>query len=124
MWKESITLLSPDAKANIIASSEPLDPGIDSLRYAEIQGQLLEEGFPGYVSEVFEPTSAFGFAAEGYLRQFQWSPPDGEPVMQYQIYYADGGRGYTATATVRVVDSSPTITSVLTEVLRGLAVNH
>lgn len=29
-------------------------------------------------------------------------PPDGDPVMQTQIYYADTGRGYTATATTTV----------------------
>ncbi len=96
--KESITLLAPDGQANVIVSSEPLDPSIDSYRYAEVQGTLLRQEFPGYRELVFEPTEMLG-GRRGYLRRFEWKPPDGVPVTQLQMYYTEHGRGYTATAT-------------------------
>jgi hypothetical protein len=96
--KESITALAPDGQANLIASSEPLDPSIDSERYARVQGELLEREFPGYRQFSFEPTMAFGRRG-GFLRRFEWVPPDGLAVMQIQVYYAEAGRGYTATGT-------------------------
>jgi hypothetical protein len=97
--KESITLLEPNGQANVIASSEPLGADIDTKHYAEVQGDLLRKDFPGYTETVFEPVEVWG-GRQGYLRRFQWEPPDGVPVTQIQIYYAENGRGYTATATV------------------------
>lgn len=96
--KESITLLAPDGQANLIASSEPLDAGIDAQQYAEVQGDLLRQEFEGYREFRFEPTQLLG-GRQCYLRHFEWSPPDGAPVTQIQLYYAEDGRGYTATAT-------------------------
>ena len=96
--KESMTLLAPDGQANVIASSEPLDPTITAQRYAEIQGDVLNQKFEGYRQLRFEPTLVFG-GRPGYLRQFEWTPPDGVPVTQVQLYFAANGRGYTATAT-------------------------
>jgi hypothetical protein len=96
--KESLTLLAPDGQANVIASSEPLDPSIDTKKYAEVQGDLLENEFPEFESFSFEETDVFG-RGTGYIRRFQWQPPDGVPVMQMQLYYAESGTGYTATAT-------------------------
>jgi hypothetical protein len=95
--KESVTLLAPDGQANVIASSEPLDPGIDTQTYANVQGDLLRREFPGYREHSFEPFPAFG--RQGLLRVFEWSPPDGVTVTQMQMYFAEDGRGYTATAT-------------------------
>lgn len=96
--KESITLLAPDGRANVIASSEPLDPSITAQRYAEVQGDVLNKEFPAYRELGFRPTLVLG-GRPGYLRQFEWTPEDGEPVTQIQLYYAANGRGYTATAT-------------------------
>jgi hypothetical protein len=96
--KEQITLLAPDGQANIIASSEPLDPAIDAERYARIQGELLESEFPGYRQQAFEEMVVFG-NRRGFLRRFQWTPPDGVQVTQMQIYYIEDGRGYMSTAT-------------------------
>jgi hypothetical protein len=101
--KDSYTLLSPDGQANIIMSSEPLDPSIDTEAYAHVQGDLLRKEFPGYREFIFEPTQIFG-GRSGWLRRFEWKPPDGEPVVQIQLYYAENGRGYTATATTRAID--------------------
>jgi hypothetical protein len=96
--KDSITLLSPDGQANVIASSEPLDPSIDTVRYAEVQGQVLNKEFPGFDEREYGELEVFG-GHTGYIRAFEWRPPDGEPVTQIQMYYASGGRGFTATAT-------------------------
>ena len=96
--KESHTFLAPDGRANVIASSEPLDPDIDSFSYADIQGDLLQREFRGYVQQSFEEMDVFGGRA-GFMRRFTWQPEDGEPVTQIQLYCAEDGRGYTATAT-------------------------
>lgn len=101
--KESITLLAPDGQANVIASSEPLAPDVDLHRYAGAQGELLRTEFPGFVENTFEEMTVFRDRA-GYLRRFEWSPPEGERVTQLQLYYVEDARGYTATAT------SPTAT--------------
>jgi hypothetical protein len=96
--KEQITLLAPDGRANVIASSEPLDPSIDGKRYAEVQGELLNNEFPGYRQQTFEEMVVFG-NRQGFLRRFQWTPPDDVQVTQMQLYYVEDGRGYTCTAT-------------------------
>lgn len=96
--KESITLLSPDGQANVIASSEPIDPAIDTRRYAAAQGRLLRKEFPGYREQEFEATRMLG-GRRGYVRRFSWVPPDGVAVSQVQLYYAEDGRGYTVTST-------------------------
>jgi hypothetical protein len=96
--KEEITLLAPDGQANVIASSEPLDSEIDSERYASAQSELLKKEFPGFHEFAFEPTEVFG-GKHGYIRRFEWLPPDNVAVTQIQIYYAEAGRGYAATTT-------------------------
>ena len=96
--KESHTLLAADGQANVIASSEPLDPTIDVQQYAGEQGRLLRNEFPGYDEYEFREELVFG-GRPGYIRIFSWTPPDGVPVTQMQMYYAADGRGYTATAT-------------------------
>jgi hypothetical protein len=83
-------------------SSEPLDLDIDTQAYAQVQGDVLRDEFPGYREFVFEPTQIFGGRA-GILRRFEWKPPDGEPVIQIQLYYVEHGRGYTATATTLAI---------------------
>lgn len=114
-YKESITLLAPGGDANVIASSEPIRPDMDSADYASAQGNLLDEEFPGYIELGFEKMLVFG-TLDGFLRRFEWSPPDGQPVTQLQIYAAKDGRGYTATATTlqeRYVDFEATFAEIL-----------
>lgn len=96
--KESVTVLAPDGQANVIASTEPLDPTIGSEDYARIQGDLLRTEFPRYVEHAFTPALVFG-GRPGFVRRFSWTPPDGVSVTQIQLYHAQGGRGFTATAT-------------------------
>jgi hypothetical protein len=96
--KESITLLAPDGQANVIVSSEPIDPSLDSAQYAMIQGQLLAAQFPRYVEHDFVPVPLLG-RYDGFVREFSWTPPDGVRVTQIQFYCAATGRGYTGTAT-------------------------
>ncbi|MGY1813936.1 hypothetical protein [Blastococcus sp. SYSU D00820] len=95
--KQSVTLVAPDGQANVIVSSEPLDRAVTTDEYAHTQGELLRRDFPGYAESVFTvlPLST----GPAYLRLFSWSPPNGVPVVQQQVYLARGGTGYTATAT-------------------------
>jgi hypothetical protein len=116
--KESLTLLAPDGQANIIASSEPLDLTIDTDRYAEAQGELLRVEFPDFSEARFEKMEMFG-GREGYIRQFEWTPPDGVPVTHIQLYYAEDGRGYTATATTPS-SNFPALEVELRQLLIGL----
>jgi len=97
-FKESFTFLEPNGDANVIASSEPVSDDLDSTAYADAQGDLLRAEFPGYEEYSFEPMLVFG-NHQGFMRRFSWVPPDKDPVVQMQIYYASNGRGYTATAT-------------------------
>jgi hypothetical protein len=119
--KESITFLEPEGRANVIASSEPLDASIDTNRYAEVQGNLLRTEFPGYHEMTFEPMTMFGDRS-GFLRRFQWTPPDGVPVTQVQLYYAEDGRGYTATATSPAGEFAQHEPKLI-EILEGLLIN-
>ncbi len=96
--KESWTLLHPSGQCNVICSREPLDPSIDALRYANIQGDLLRKEFPHFAEYSFGPF-VFASGQTGYLREFSWTPPDGVPVRQMQTYYANDGTGFTSTAT-------------------------
>ena len=100
LFKESYTLLSPDGQANLIVSTEPLDPTIDAEQYATVQGDLLTTEFPGYQHIAFEDIDVPGIPGPVFYREFSWTPPDGQPVTQMQIYaVAAGGRGITATGT-------------------------
>lgn len=103
-YKESYTLLAPDGQANLIMSSEPLADEIDSDAYAHVQGEILGREFPDYAEITFEPYVIEGLDGHGWIREFQWVPPDGAPVRQTQIYGVAFGRGYTATATSPVTE--------------------
>lgn len=98
--KESITLLAPDGQANVIVSSEPLEDHLDTGDYAAIQRELLYAEFPEFtpISPLQEFTVQSGQL--GLLWEFAWRPPDGVRVFQHQFYFARGGQGWTATATV------------------------
>jgi hypothetical protein len=115
--KQSVTLLSPDGQANVIASREPLDPTIDTGRYAAVQGDLLRKEFPGYREHAFTVV-ALG-AGPAYMRHFSWTPPDGVAVVQQQIYFTRPGTGYTATATTPHA-SAERFAALFDEVLRRL----
>jgi hypothetical protein len=118
--KESLTLLAPDGQANVIASSEPLDSDIDTERYATVQGDLLSKEFLGYRQLSLEDSDIFGDRT-GLIRRFEWEPPDGVPVTQIQIYFAEPGRGYTATATTPS-SSFDDYEPALREILEGLLI--
>jgi hypothetical protein len=97
--KESITLLAPDGQANVIASSEPLDADVNLDTYVGVQGELLSQEFPQYEQIALKETEMLGGDRRGYFRRFDWTPPDGRRISQYQLYYVESGRGYTMTAT-------------------------
>jgi len=120
--KDQITLLAPDGQANVIASSEPLDLEIDTEMYAKVQGDLLTKEFPGFQQFSFEHTEIFG-NRPGRVRRFEWLPPDGVAIMQIQLYYAESGRGYTATATTPSTEFGR-YELELRDVLEGLAIEE
>lgn len=121
-FKESITLLAPDRGANVIASSEPVGPEIDTSRYSEVQGESLKEEFPGYREFAMEPLILIG-DREARLRRFEWNPPDSEEISQMQVYYVEEGRGYTVTATATSVDF-PRYDLQLAELIGGLTIKR
>ena len=96
--KESLTLLAPDGSANVLMSSEPLDDSTGSAEYAAEQGRLLQLDFPGYHEFECRPVP-WPHDYPAWFRRFQWCPPDGPEVEQFQVYWVDRGRGYTGTAT-------------------------
>lgn len=117
-FKESITVLAPDGQANVIVSSEPLDPRLDTDGYAQAQGTLLAQEFPGFYEVSYAPISWLG-GERAYLRHFTWAPPDGVPITQMQAYHAQPGRGFTATATTPST-SFHHLEATLREVLLGV----
>lgn len=117
-YKEQLTLYAEDGHGNVIASTEPLTTQVDAKEYARIQGDLLRAEFPGYREEAFEAISILG-GHEGFLRRFEWTPPEGVPVTQLQLYGVVDGRGFTATATVQSADFAR-YELELAEVLKGL----
>jgi hypothetical protein len=117
--KESTTVIAPDGQANVIASSEPLDPSIDIERFAAIQGEHLKTGFREYDEKSFDRVEIFG-GRSALMRKFQWTPQDGAPVMQLQLYYTERGRAYTATATAPA-ESFPARELQLRQILWGCA---
>jgi hypothetical protein len=99
--KESLTFLEPTGQANVIASSEPVETFLETEQYAEVQGELLREEFPGY-RELSFTRIELRDGRSACQRLFQWHPPDGVPVQQMQLYFVEEARGYTATATAPV----------------------
>ncbi|MET0306814.1 MAG: DcrB-related protein [Solirubrobacterales bacterium] len=120
VWKESLTLLEGGGKANVIFSTEPLDPSIDLEHYVSVQGELLEREFDGYRQMTLEPMRMMG-GREGRLRRFVWHPPEGVEVTQIQLYSVEGSRGYTATATTPT-SSFEELEPVLVDILQRLAI--
>lgn len=118
--KESFTLLAPDGQANVIWSSEPLESTVTTERYASVQGELLREEFPEYVEHSFENSDILG-DRPGFVRTFSWTPTDGVAVTQVQYYYANDGRGYTATATTPSTNYED-IQGVLRQALRQIKI--
>ncbi|MBC9820541.1 DcrB-related protein [Terrabacter sp. MAHUQ-38] len=95
--KQSWTVFAPGGQANVIASSEPIAPQLDTEQYAQAQGDLLWREFPQFHEHSLEQISLGPRRA--LLRDFEWWPPDGVKVRQLQVYLAVSGQGFTATAT-------------------------
>ena len=119
--KQSVTLLAPDGQANIITSSEPLDPSIDTEQYASVQGDLLLKEFSGYV-ELDSGWHVLENGEQVFRRHFSWETPDGVRVTQIQMYASAAGTGYTATATTPTSQFDEHHL-VMATVLQGLAFN-
>jgi hypothetical protein len=113
--KESVQVLAPAQQANVIVSSEDTGPLTTTEEYVAAHEHALRTQIEGYREISFAPAPVFG-GRPGYLRHFEWQPPDGVPVTQLQAYLLDDGRGYTATATVptsRFADLETSLRAVL-----------
>ena len=120
LMKESLTLIEPMGRANVIVSSEPVHPTMDAEQYAAIQGDSLAREFSGYWLESFEAAAVFG-GRRGWVRRFSWQPPDGVAVRQFQAYAVERGVAFTATATTPVT-SSARFAALFEEVIASLAI--
>lgn len=122
-YKESHLLIAPDGDVNVVASSEPLDPSMDSKAYAQAQGVLLETEFPGFWQYGgLQALHVDGSSGAAWLREFGWTPADGEPVRQLQIYAVRTGRGMTATAST-LACTYPRHRDSMIRVLRSLVID-
>ncbi len=117
--KEQVTLLEPSGRANVIASSEELSGEPDSAAYVQAQGEILKAEYPGFEELSLEPIQLLG-GQRGWLRRFRWQPNDGLPVTQLQMYFVQGSRGFTATATASSQDFAG-FEQVLRDVLESLS---
>jgi hypothetical protein len=119
--EESLTLVHPQREANVIASTEPMDGAQTVKDYAVAQGEILRREFAGYQEVSLEEFShAFG-RGSGWIRRFSWTPPDGVPIEQLQVYYTEAGRSFTATATAQASDFER-LEPLLRDALQGLTI--
>jgi hypothetical protein len=93
----SATLTAAGGRANLVATTEPIDPSIDPRQYADAQAEPVEREFDDYVELSFEAALVFG-GRPGYLRRFEWRSDIGR-VRQMQAYYTWNGRAYLMTGT-------------------------
>ncbi|NUT96362.1 MAG: hypothetical protein HOY78_30480 [Saccharothrix sp.] len=98
--------MAPHGRANVIASSEPLDDsGLTAEDYARRQHLMLDSEFPEFRTTVdLMPISVQGAHGTAWFSEFTWTPENAEPVTQMQVYAVRPGRGYTATATALTAD--------------------
>ena len=117
MPNESLNLIAPAGDANIIASIEAVDPGLDAAGYSDSQSKLMAQEFRLWKELDVLSIPVFG-GRDGYLRFFAWAPADGAPVIQMQAFFAEGGSGYVATGTC-LLDAFESLGTALTETVLG-----
>lgn len=119
--REEISLLAPNGRANVLASSVPLEKPLTTEEYASLHSEQMPIEFRGYKEASFEPAQLLGDKS-CWVRDFKWDPPDtAGSVRQLQVYHSDGKRGYTATVTALVADFLEQEAELL-QVLRGLRI--
>ena len=115
--RESIRL-SNGAGASVVATVDffPRDTTPEAL--AQEYREILSHGLAGFVDvDLTQITLASG--TPGLLRRFRWTPEEGGPVTQLQLYAVEEGRGLVATAAAPA-DSFAGLEPMLHELLRGL----
>ena len=98
IFKDSITLLEPTGRANIILSSEALDPSMDLEQYATQYLEALESEFRQFRQIGADLNIELRGVGPAIRRTFAWSPEGRDPVTQVQQYSVGPSRGYTSTA--------------------------
>jgi hypothetical protein len=116
--RESITLLAPTGNANVIASSDEVNPTLNTKDYADAQVAQARAEFPGYRQLMLKEFRVFG-GLPGYIHQFEWESDKGT-VRQTQLYYVANGTVWYATATATSI-AYEQVQGQLLEVLSGLS---
>ena len=115
--RESIQL-SNGAGASVVATVDFVPPDTTPELLAQEYSEIMSRGLPGFVDvDLASITLASG--APGLLRRFRWTPEEGGPVTQLQLYAVEEGRGVVATAAAPA-DSFSELEPMLHELLRSL----
>lgn len=97
--RETIQLALPEHDAYVVASTDLVPDGTTPEDYAGQFEQALAGGLPGYEQLTVETVELQG-GRSALVRKSRWSPPEGEPVAELQMYVVANGRGIVSTARV------------------------
>ncbi len=83
----SFTLKREDGLCNVVISTSAAEEDGTALRYAEEGGLLVKSQFPGFEERgALERISIPGLDGDAWIREFTWTPDNGESVRQIQVY--------------------------------------
>ena len=102
---DSVTLVAPDGQANVIVSSQQIPDEMSTEEFASAMNEALDSPDFATVKVISFGPSDMLSGRDAWLRHFEWEPEDSPPVSQMQLYHAEAGRGYTATATVPTTEA-------------------
>jgi hypothetical protein len=97
--RETLTLSHPSGQANIMVSTEAVAPETTTEEYAEAAGQQFRQAELADFREGEIESTQLADGTPALMRRLEWTPEEGEPVTQIQLYSAGGGRAVTATGT-------------------------
>lgn len=117
----TFTVRAVDGSANVISSSEPLDPAMTTRTYADSQETLLREELAGYEQHAAGHSAAY--EGDGYERVFTWIPDAAGRIWQIQAYAARDGVGYTTTGTT-TIDAPRSVRQMLRRVVTSVRLVH
>src|SRR3712207_403018 len=96
MARESIQLVAGEGIAYVSASAEFLPPETTAEDYAAQYEEQLRSALPAYEQLGVETVPLP--RGRAVVRKFRWTPPDGDPVTELQMYTVHDGRGIVSTA--------------------------
>jgi len=119
--RESMTFFSPDGSSTLIVSSGPLEGAMTAREYADVSLPQLQ-ALDRFEELSFEQVELPG-GLEAYVRRFTWAiVEDDVSIVQFQVHFVVGERGYTATGTM--LEAGTEIEAQLIQVALGIAVRR